>query len=99
MTQQTRNFYQTEKTRYSSQVRPGYIKSIRNLVLNEVASILARIPAGKENEAKIDAVILSAIDRLDSLTKTTRSNPYTCTSLKAEPRQTQQNCGSHAPEK
>lgn len=66
MDQINRSIYQTAKTRYSNQIRPGYIKTIRNLVLNDVASTLARMPSGPENAPQIDATIMSAIDRLDT---------------------------------
>ena len=66
MEESRHDFYQTARTKYSAQVRPEYIKTIRNLVLNEVASTLARTANGPENKTQIDTIILSAIDRLDT---------------------------------
>lgn len=66
MDQNSHSIYQTAKTEYSAQIRAEYIKTIRNLVLNDVASTLARIPGGAENTAQIDPVILSSIDRMDT---------------------------------
>ena len=66
MEQNRNDFYQTAKTRYSAQVSPEYVKKIRNLVLNEVASTLARTPNGPENREQIDSIIRSAINRMDT---------------------------------
>ena len=66
MEQNAKGRYRTEKANYSAQVRPEYIKTIRNLVLNDVASALARTQGKAENNAQVDTIILSAIDRLDT---------------------------------
>ncbi len=66
MEQHTNGIYQTGKTKYSAQIRPGYIKTIRNRVLNDVASVLARTTGGSDDSSRIDSVILSAIDSLDT---------------------------------
>jgi len=58
--------YQTAKASYSAQVRQGYIKTIRNLVLNDVATVLARTQGGSRDDSRVDSVILAAIDRLDT---------------------------------
>jgi hypothetical protein len=47
-------------------MQPEYIKRIRNAVLNDVASKLARIPEGPDGEKEIDMVIRGAIDTLDT---------------------------------
>ena len=66
MEESRNDFYKTAKTKYSAQVRPEYVKTIRNLVLNDVASTLARTGSSPDNEDQIDSIILAAIDRLDT---------------------------------
>ena len=66
MEQFANGIYQTSRAKYSSQIRPGYIKTIRNLVLNDVASVLAKTQGGTESNAQVDTVILSAIEQLDT---------------------------------
>ena len=62
----TNGIYQTKKEAYSSQIRPGYLKAIRNLVLNDVAAALSRMPGDSGDTSRVDSVILSVIDNLDT---------------------------------
>ena len=61
-----KRMYKPSESHYSIQMQPKYIKRIRNAVLNDVASKLARIPAGPDGEKEIDMVIRGAIDTLDT---------------------------------
>ena len=61
-----KKLYKPSTSRYSTQIRAEYIKNLRNIVLNDVASKLARLPRDRDSEKAIDGIILSAIDTADT---------------------------------